>query len=199
MGELESVESKLTEGLECPICWEVATDDVLHSCPNGHLVCHSCYQSMTQKTNNALCPSCRIPIGSSISLLATVVQESIRHICTNTGCVERIPFQHVAEHRRLCPWSAENLEKASRRVSNNPLECTSAQMGRLIPVTFALPVFDGDASSELCHITVQVPGNANPNNVKKLFKKSRGEVCHLPVTTAQNVIQAKIYQAFCPT
>ena len=154
------VESKLTEGLECPVCWEVATEGVLHCCPNGHLVCESCHQSMTQKTN-ALCPSCRISIGSSISLLATVVQENIRHICDNTGCGERIPFQHVAEHRRLCPMSAENLEKASR-ASNNPQECTSAQLGRLIPVRFALPVFDGNSSSKLCHITVPVPVTQSP-------------------------------------
>jgi hypothetical protein len=195
--ELQAVESKLTEGLECPVCWEVATEGVLHCCPNGHLVCESCHQSMTQKTN-ALCPSCRIPIGSSISLLATAVQQNIRHLCGNTGCGERIPFQHVAEHRRLCPLSPENLDQASR-VYDELRECSSAQMGRLIPVRFALPVVDGDASSTLCHITVQVPVNANFNNVKKLFKKSTGEVSHLPVTAAQNVIQAKIYRAFCPT
>jgi len=139
-----------------------------------------------------------IPIGSSISLLATAIQENIRHICGNTGCGERIPFQHVAEHKRLCPLSAENLEKASR-VSNYLHGCTSTQLGRLIPVRFTLPVLDGDSSSKLCHITVQVPVNANFDNVKKLFKKSTGEVCHLPVTAAQNVIQTKVYEAFCPT
>ena len=193
--ELEAVESKLTEGLECPVCWEVATEGVLHCCPNGHLVCESCHLSMTQKTN-ALCPSCRIPIGSRISLLATAVQQNIRHLCGNTGCGERIPFQHVAEHKRLCPLSPENLEKAS---GDDLQECSSAQMGRLIPVRFALPAVEGGSSSTLFHITVQVPVNANFNNVKKLFKKSSGEVCHLPVTAAQNVIQAKIYRAFCPT
>ena len=190
--ELQAVESKLTEGLECPVCWEVPTEGVLNSCPNGHLVCESCHQSMTQSAN-ALCPSCRIPIGNSISLLATAVQQNIRHLCENTGCGERIPFQHVTEHRRLCPLSPENLEKTGR--NNNELqECSSAQMGRLIPVRFALPLLDGDS-----YITVQVPVNANFNNVKKLFKRSTGEVSHLPVTTAQNVIQAKIYRAFCPT
>jgi hypothetical protein len=92
--------------------------------------------------------------------------------------------------------SPENLEKAS---GVDLQECSTAQMGRLIPVRFALPAVDGGSSSTLCHITVQVPVNANFNNVKKLFKKSTGEVCHLPATAAQNVIQAKIYQAFCPT
>jgi len=122
--ELQAAESKLTEGLECPVCWEVATEGSLYCCPNGHLVCESCHQSMTQKTN-ALCPSCRIPIGNNISRLATAIQENIRHICGYTGCGERIPFQYVAEHKRLCPLSAENLEKAS------------AQLGSLIPVRFA--------------------------------------------------------------
>jgi len=35
---LQAVESKLTEGLECPVCWEVTTEGVLQCCPNGHLV-----------------------------------------------------------------------------------------------------------------------------------------------------------------
>ena len=60
-------------------------------------------------------------------------------------------------------------------------------MGRLIPVRFALPVGDGDSSSTLGHTTVQVPVNANFNNVKKLFNRSSGEVSHLPVTAAQNL------------
>ena len=95
--ELQTVESKLIEALECPVCWEVAAEGVFLRCPNGHLVCEPCYKSMSQ-SKEALCPTCRVHIGSSISLLACVVVANVRHVCGNTGCGERILYQDVAEH-----------------------------------------------------------------------------------------------------
>ena len=96
--ELQAIESKLADSLECPVCWEIATEGLLHCCPNGHLVCETCYQSITKKTD-PLCPSCRVPMGSNISLLASVIQQNIRYVC---DCGERIPFQQAADHKRMC-------------------------------------------------------------------------------------------------
>ena len=196
--ELQTVESKLIEALECPVCWEVAAEGVFLRCPNDHLVCEPCYKSMNQ-SKEALCPTCRVPIGSSISLLAGVVRQNVRHVCGNTGCGERILFQDVPEHRRVCPLSAENLEKNSG-VSSILLECPSSQLGRMTPVRFALPVENGDGSSKLVHLTFQLPVNTNLEAVKKWFTKRPREISGivnlLSPAEAQYMIQARIYDAF---
>jgi len=220
--ELQTVESKLIDALECPVCWEVAAEEgVVHSCPNGHLVCEPCYKSMNQNTE-ALCPTCRVPIGSSISLLASVVRENVRHVCGNSGCGERILYQDVAEHRRLCPLSAENLGEASKarepaHVSDSStLDSKMGAFGqgggaatsqhqqlvisdpnRLVPVQITLP-----AEAPVHVLTVQAPAHAllqggrSSSTLQQVLTQAIAQALSYPVEHAEIIIQTEINSAF---
>jgi len=89
----------LRERVECPVCMDLPTSGPLHSCPNGHLVCSSCYPGPASP-----CPSCRATMGATRSLLAVTVIEAIQHPCGNLGCEEAPALGEVAGHKGRCGW-----------------------------------------------------------------------------------------------
>ena len=90
--------AELRAKVECPVCLVLPTEGPMASCPNGHLVCLLCHQSMaTQGLVN--CPNCREAMGNTMSLLAKTVIENIEHECKNEGCKKMLPHKEVVRHK----------------------------------------------------------------------------------------------------
>ena len=90
--------SQLAAKVECPVCFEVPKSAPVHSCVNGHLVCRDCKRDT--------CPTCRVPLGRSTSLLAITVIEQIPHRCEfePQGCSARLALPHLKAHITNCPY-----------------------------------------------------------------------------------------------
>jgi len=55
---METEERIATEGtLECPVCFDVFRQGI-YQCPDGHMMCQSCYASLSYPRS---CPTCKIP------------------------------------------------------------------------------------------------------------------------------------------
>ena len=48
------------------------------------------------------CATCKVPMGNSKSLLATVVVENIEHKCNFEDCEEMVHFKEYKNHQRRC-------------------------------------------------------------------------------------------------
>jgi len=86
----------LKDRIECPVCLEIPINGPIPICPNGHLVCSQC------KTGS--CPTCRVPMGNSRSLLAVAIIENIEHKCKFGGCEEVFPVDKLGEHVKTCKY-----------------------------------------------------------------------------------------------
>jgi len=85
---------KLTDKIECPVCFEVPRSGPLPVCPNGHLVCSTCKRGK--------CPSCRANMGQGKSLLALTIIESINHKCKFDDCTETFCLNSLETHEKIC-------------------------------------------------------------------------------------------------
>ena len=90
--------SQLAAKVECPVCFEVPKSAPVHSCVNGHLVCRDCKRDT--------CPTCRVPLGRSTSLLAITVIEQIPHRCEFElqGCRVRLALSNLKAHVTNCSY-----------------------------------------------------------------------------------------------
>ena len=109
-----ALEEKLVSKVECPVCMEVPTKDPVYSCPNGHLVCHSCYRCCCWG-----CPLCRERMGQMKSLLAAAVIENIEHRCGNPGCEEVFPREEAEKHKLVCPRNSPTVAVINQRGLEN--------------------------------------------------------------------------------
>ena len=91
----------LEERVSCPVCLELPTTGPIYSCPQGHLVCASCFQGPS-----STCPICRSKMLKTVSLLAKTVIENIEHKCKyeDKGCKEKLVADKMEEHRRSCGY-----------------------------------------------------------------------------------------------
>jgi len=85
---------QLKDKIECPVCMEVPRNGPVPVCPNGHFVCIKC--------KTAACPTCRVPMGTGMSLLAGVVIDNIKHVCRFVECEESFPCDKVEDHEKTC-------------------------------------------------------------------------------------------------
>ena len=92
--------SCLEEKVRCVDCHNVPTSAPLYNCPEGHIICTSCY-----KGARSLCPSCSYKfVGSTISLIGLTLIENIKHSCPYAECTERMDFANIAEHKKICSF-----------------------------------------------------------------------------------------------
>lgn len=73
------LEEELEDRVRCPVCLELPTSSPVFSCPNGHLVCASCYPG--SQSNCFLCRTKMHTPRQTVSLVAITVVENIRHRC----------------------------------------------------------------------------------------------------------------------
>ena len=98
------LEVELEDRVRCPVCLELPTFSPVFSCPNGHLVCASCYPG--SQSNCFLCRTKMHTPHQTVSLLAITVVENIRHRCRfeADGCKVKVPLTEVKEHRKSCSF-----------------------------------------------------------------------------------------------
>jgi len=80
--------------VECPVCMEVPRSGPVPVCPNGHFVCKKC--------KIGACPTCRVPMGSGMSLLACIVVDNIKHVCRFVNCEESFALDKIEDHEKIC-------------------------------------------------------------------------------------------------
>jgi len=79
--KLSSIESRLKEELECPVCHSVPREGKIPVCENGHITCAECKRST--------CPICRVEMEDLFSPLAFNISELVFYSCANkeNGCM----------------------------------------------------------------------------------------------------------------
>ena len=80
-------------------CRKVPNSAPLYNCPNGHIICSSCY-----KGSRSECPSCYDVVGSAISLIGLTIIEKIKHSCPYSKCTEKMDLEKIAEHKTICSF-----------------------------------------------------------------------------------------------
>jgi len=85
---------QMKDKIECPVCMEVPRNGPVPVCSNGHFVCNKC------KTDT--CPTCRVAMGTGMSLLAGIVLDNIKHVCRFVECEESFPNDKLNEHEKTC-------------------------------------------------------------------------------------------------
>jgi len=92
---------KLKGMMECPVCLSVPVEVPVPCCPVGHIICKSCLSSL-RKAGRWNCPSCRLRIGNTTSLLAKTLVENMDHKCNLEGCDKVVPFKEYQQHQDEC-------------------------------------------------------------------------------------------------
>jgi len=90
----ERVLQQLKDKIECPVCMDLPRSGPVPVCPNGHFVCKTCRRDS--------CPTCRIPMGTGESLLASTLLENIKHKCRFVDCNENLPAEAIEKHEAAC-------------------------------------------------------------------------------------------------
>jgi hypothetical protein len=84
----------LEELLQCPICFNLATEGPIWSCNNGHHVCDTC------KPRMVMCGSCRLPI-TTRSLQLERIRDLIPVYC-QFGCNIEMKAEDIKKHEATC-------------------------------------------------------------------------------------------------
>jgi len=92
---------KLKGMMECPVCLSVPVEVPVPCCPVGHIICKSCLSSL-RRAGRWNCPSCRLRIGNTTSLLAKTLVENMDHKCNLEGCDQVVPFKEYQQHQDEC-------------------------------------------------------------------------------------------------
>lgn len=90
----------LTSLFECPVCFDYVLPPILQ-CQNGHLVCSSCRQKITN------CPTCRVSISYNIrNLQMEKLAPTLLFSCkySSAGCTKSLPYNNKPEHEELCEF-----------------------------------------------------------------------------------------------
>ena len=99
--KLRKVVEEMKEKIECTICMEIPMKCPVPVCSNGHFICSQCLDRR-EEDGHRNCATCKVPMGNSKSLLATVVVENIEHKCNFEDCEEMVHFKEYKNHQRLC-------------------------------------------------------------------------------------------------
>ena len=114
--------TNIKNDLNCVICFDVPKQDPVYQCDNGHILCDTCHEKVTE------CPVCRIKLegpkklvvetvfakchgqpylkkdGCSVTLTKTELQKHqniCKYIpvpCVHPGCREMVPMTELAAH-----------------------------------------------------------------------------------------------------
>ena len=87
----EAVMERLKGMMECPVCLSVPVEVPVPCCPVGHIICKPC-QLELRRAGRWTCPTCRVRMGNSTSLLAKTLVENMEHKCNLAGCEEIVPY-----------------------------------------------------------------------------------------------------------
>jgi hypothetical protein len=86
--------NELEEIIQCPICFNLATEGPIWTCKNGHHVCNTCQPKLDN------CGSCRQPINTR-SLQLERMRDLIPVTC-QFGCEIEIKSKDLKNHEKTC-------------------------------------------------------------------------------------------------
>jgi hypothetical protein len=86
--------NEFNELIECPICFNLATEGPIWTCNNGHHVCNACKPKLVN------CGSCRQPI-TTRNLQLERMRELIPATC-QFGCKRNIKSKDIKNHEETC-------------------------------------------------------------------------------------------------
>lgn len=91
--------SSLDNVLDCPVCSALVMPPI-YQCPNGHLLCSSCREKVTD------CPTCRAPMGCIRNLAAEKLAKKKPFWCKNrdSGCPLKLAFIDHDLHDKHCEF-----------------------------------------------------------------------------------------------
>ncbi|VVC38335.1 TRAF-like,Zinc finger, RING-type,Zinc finger, RING/FYVE/PHD-type,Seven-in-absentia protein, TRAF-like [Cinara cedri] len=110
--EIEAISDNVRRALECPICLQLAPN-MTCPCPNGHPMCHTCADMMSNQNVMQKCPMCRSPIFGNDGTLAFVtaikfdqIKASLRMACAHRryGCNELTAIPDMIDHEQFCRY-----------------------------------------------------------------------------------------------
>ena len=95
----DDLTSCLKEQVRCKACLKVPISAPIYNCPEGHIICSSCYKGARSE-----CPSCHKLVGCTLSLIGLTLIQKIKHSCPYPKCTERIDLALIPEHRKICSF-----------------------------------------------------------------------------------------------
>ena len=102
--------------VQCHICLEVPEESPIYQCENGHILCTSCREKLTD------CPSCRIKLGRTRSLGTEQLLELCSRSCEfeQYGCKFKVHDLNWEAHKEVCSYK--------------PISCMEADCDAAIPI-----------------------------------------------------------------
>ncbi|ODN02443.1 E3 ubiquitin-protein ligase SIAH2 [Orchesella cincta] len=88
---------------ECPVCFDVSLP--IYQCINGHIICNSCLQGLTEKN----CPSCRVSLAKptrNLALEKVLKSYKVMLPCkySSNGCTVKRVCEEKEAHQLICPF-----------------------------------------------------------------------------------------------
>lgn len=102
--------------VQCHICLEVPEKSPIYQCENGHILCASCHQQLTD------CPSCRVKLGRTRSLPTEQLVDLCSRPCEyeEHGCKFKVHDLNSEAHKFVCNYK--------------PTSCMEADCDAIIPI-----------------------------------------------------------------
>ena len=90
---------KVTQILECPICFRMPRELPVYGCSSGHIVCQSC---MDEEVTD--CPQCREQIYCTNTIAGQLISIAV-HSCSYDylGCPVGLDMEEIKDHEKICP------------------------------------------------------------------------------------------------
>ena len=108
--------NQIIGAMECNTCLEVPSENPIYQCDNGHILCASCRQKLTN------CPECRFTLRKTRSLLSEKILAMCSRPCEfeKYGCKDKVHDMNSEVHKDACKYK--------------PISCIEADCDELIPL-----------------------------------------------------------------
>ena len=108
--------NQIIGAMECNTCLEVPSENPIYQCDNGHILCASCRQKLTN------CPECRFTLRETRSLLSEKILAMCSRPCEfqKYGCKVKVHDMNSKEHKDACKYK--------------PVSCIEADCDELMPL-----------------------------------------------------------------
>ena len=94
-----ALDEALLKDLECPACMQYMVPPI-ELCTKGHNICSKCRKRVQR------CPRCRAEFTEIRNLVLENIARRQKYPCINrdSGCLDLLSFEHIAEHPAVCVY-----------------------------------------------------------------------------------------------
>ena len=94
-----ALDEALLKDLECPACMQYIVPPI-ELCTKGHNICSKCRKRVQR------CPRCRAEFTEIRNLVLENIARRQKYPCINrdSGCLDLLSFEHIAEHPAVCVY-----------------------------------------------------------------------------------------------